>query len=106
MPPSVNVNKLLDDLHLVDMQFTVYVAELRHCDFWVGATDQEQEGTWRWVQDNTLVTYANWNHNEPNNGSGDEHCAMMLWVFNWSWNDARCKYDNACYICQTTMQEE
>lgn len=73
---------------------------LRHCDFWIGANDEKSENDWRWVSNADPISYTNWNLNEPNNGAGDEHCAMMLWVFNWKWNDARCKHDNACYICE------
>jgi len=76
----------------------------RHCDFWAGATDQGSEGKWYWVANKRPLSYNNWNHNEPNNGNGDEHCMHMLWVFNWAWNDARCNYDNACYICEAKVR--
>lgn len=82
----------------------MFSSELRHCDFWIGANDQEVEGQWRWAATRNLLSYTHWNHNEPNNGNGDEHCAVMLWVFNWVWNDARCKYDRACYVCEMTLK--
>ncbi|KAK2155690.1 hypothetical protein LSH36_233g02010, partial [Paralvinella palmiformis] len=77
--------------------------DTRHCDFWTGATDKYAEGDWRWVANNNALSYSNWNHNEPNNGRGDEHCMQMLWVFNWAWNDAKCNYNNACYICEIPL---
>ena len=80
------------------------VSELRHCDFWTGASDSNHDGQWRWVGKKTPLSYTNWNHNEPNNGNGDEHCMHMLWVFGWMWNDARCNYDSACFICEIIKQ--
>jgi len=80
--------------------------DLKQCDFWIGANDEKAENDWRWVSNGDPITYSNWRPNEPNNGGGrnkgdgNEHCAMMLWVFSWAWNDASCKNENACYICE------
>lgn len=67
---------------------------------WIGASDENQEGTWRWVTGpegeangglGTLLTsgYENWNTAEPNNNGGNEHYAHMM---DWTsppgrWND-------------------
>uniref|UniRef100_UPI0025CCEA14 HYR domain-containing protein n=1 Tax=Sphingomonas sp. TaxID=28214 RepID=UPI0025CCEA14 len=51
---------------------------------WIGFTDRDVEGTYRWVT-NEPITYTNWSGGEPNN-AGDEDWA----VINWSgptWND-------------------
>ena len=68
---------------------------------WIGASDREQEGVWRWVTGpegledlgrGRLLNqgFTNWNDGEPNN-SGDEDYAHMM---DWStppgrWNDLR-----------------
>ncbi len=67
---------------------------------WIGASDEAQEGTWRWVTGpegeingglGMLLTsgYQNWNTAEPNNSGGNEHYAHMM---DWTsppgrWND-------------------
>lgn len=76
--------------------------DTRHCDFWTSGTDRQKEGEWRWLSTGETLAYHNWNIGEPNNGSHDEHCLNLMWVFNWAWNDARCNADNACYICETS----
>jgi formylglycine-generating enzyme len=54
--------------------------------FWLGGSDAEQEGVWRWI-DGTPITYGRWQSNEPNNQSGVEH-ALHVVVGNTIWNDA------------------
>ncbi|VDI54848.1 Hypothetical predicted protein [Mytilus galloprovincialis] len=46
-------------------------------NMWIGANDIDQEGTWRWIYDNTPVDFTNWNKKEPNNYKGNENCADM-----------------------------
>ena len=45
---------------------------------WLGATDEEREGRWVWV-DGSVLTYNKWNTNQPNNngGRGPENYLMM-----------------------------
>jgi serine/threonine-protein kinase len=46
--------------------------------FWLGATDEAQEGRWLW-SDGSPVTYVNWDADQPNNiGEGGEHYLMLL----------------------------
>lgn len=92
--------------------------ELQNCDFWTSGTDQQEEGIWVW---NTTATdavsgsnselllnrissrSANWQTGEPNNSNGQEHCLLMDWYARWTWNDASCNTERACYVCEIDM---
>jgi gliding motility-associated-like protein len=62
---------------------------------WIGGSDAASEGTWKWVtgpEAGTLMTYTNWNNNEPNNTGGDEDYAHVTDPddpdsINGAWND-------------------
>ena len=62
-------------------------------DLWIGGTDQENEGIWRWISGSPR-TYSNWNEGEPNNGGEGGPDEDYAWI--WSpasnpsgtWNDA------------------
>ncbi len=53
--------------------------------FWLGLTDKDEEGNWKWISSEP-VTYKNWYPGEPNNGGGNEDYALT-W-HGGSWNDA------------------
>ena len=54
-------------------------------EYWLGGTDQEQEGEWRWVTGEKWK-YSQWAGGEPNNYTGGEN---YLGVFSkpCGWND-------------------
>ena len=66
--------------------------------YWVGASDSEVEGQWRWV-DASSVTADVWSSGEPNNGGGNEDCATV-YSNSKKMNDARCSRQFG-YICQS-----
>ncbi|XP_042167767.1 C-type lectin domain family 4 member E-like isoform X1 [Oncorhynchus tshawytscha] len=63
--------------------------------FWIGLTDSEQEGIWKWVDGTTSTTTQFWREGEPNNAQGGENCAVFnnfrdtLGIIQ-SWNDQPC----------------
>jgi len=56
---------------------------------WLGATDEAQEGVWRWVN-GSKFTYADWFRTEPNNYRKNEHYLEVSPNFGskWEWFDA------------------
>ncbi|MFM8295591.1 MAG: choice-of-anchor L domain-containing protein, partial [Microcystaceae cyanobacterium] len=53
--------------------------------FWIGYTDQAEEGLWQWISGETS-SYTNWSGGEPNN-YGEEDYAVTNWVSPGTWND-------------------
>ena len=67
---------------------------------WIGATDEGNEGIWKWV-DGSSVTYAKWGKGQPNNKGSAEHYAM-IWTNDWSWSDQPDKSEQhrTFFICE------
>lgn len=64
------------------------LAALATGSVWIGANDEEQEGTFRWAGGG-LVDYAAWAPNQPDNWEGVEDCGE-LHGFDQLWNDRPC----------------
>lgn len=59
-----------------------------HETYWIGFTDEGDEGHWYWVSGEP-VTYINWQPGEPSNYQGIENYGEMdtNWPHNGKWND-------------------
>ncbi|MBQ7220795.1 MAG: C-type lectin domain-containing protein [Synergistaceae bacterium] len=53
---------------------------------WLGATDEEREGTWKWVTGEDW-NYTNWRTGQPDNAGGKEHYLHFNWGERGKWND-------------------
>uniref|UniRef100_A0A3Q1HJU7 C-type lectin domain-containing protein n=1 Tax=Anabas testudineus TaxID=64144 RepID=A0A3Q1HJU7_ANATE len=70
---------------------------------WIGLTDKQTEGKWRWVDGTVLTTPSFWAESEPNN-EGDEDCAEIRHYDSQnSWNDASCNI-RKYWICEITLK--
>ncbi|MBN1797723.1 MAG: caspase family protein [Spirochaetales bacterium] len=66
-----------------------------NANIWIGFTDIDSEGRWKWVT-GERTSYTKWDQHQPDNGGGNyqEDCAAIMvileyWVKNiYSWNDA------------------
>ncbi|XP_013402508.1 perlucin-like [Lingula anatina] len=78
-----------------------YVRTYFPADFnwWLGGNDMAQEGRWVWVDTNKVMTYTNWNPEEPNNIKGIEHCLELRSDYTHKWNDAPCGKAKS-FICE------
>ncbi|XP_034146960.1 C-type lectin domain family 4 member E-like isoform X2 [Esox lucius] len=75
--------------------------------YWIGLTDSEKEGTWRWVDGTTPPTPQFWRQGEPNNAHEDENCVVFNSFTNslgniWSWNDQPCSLKTN-WVCEYTL---
>jgi hypothetical protein len=70
-------------------QFLTFLARQQGIEAaWLGATDEEVEGRWVWV-DGTPMRYSNWSPigNQPNNKQGIEHFAVLYLAHDGKWSD-------------------
>lgn len=64
----------------------------------IGATDEVEEGVWRWVTGEPLsTTYTNWRQDEPNNVDNEDYCVMEQGL----WNDV--KDGGRPFVCEFTQ---
>uniref|UniRef100_A0AAQ6IC43 C-type lectin domain-containing protein n=1 Tax=Anabas testudineus TaxID=64144 RepID=A0AAQ6IC43_ANATE len=70
---------------------------------WIGLTDMEREGKWKWV-DGTPLTTSYWSSHEPNGVPGrDEDCAEIKnYDLEKSWNDESCHLERF-WICEKIL---
>jgi serine/threonine protein kinase len=74
---------------------------------WIGATDEQTEGQWAWL-DGTKLTYTNWDTGQPNNGAGSgEHYLLKLFTFQgkshegrWCDQPLQSKLHNPGFACE------
>lgn len=63
---------------------------------WIGLSDTQEEGKWKWVDGAHLLGSGFWRQGEPNGAT--EHC-VELYNSNGEWNDAYCSKNNP-WICE------
>ena len=69
-------------------------------DLWIGATDREIEGTWRYTRNNQVLDYSNWGDGYLDNARGRQHCALMHRYHGLkTWDDRDCGHKKL-YVCE------
>ncbi|XP_064485332.1 collectin-11-like [Ornithodoros turicata] len=73
------------------------VAKVRNA--YIGLTDVEQEGVWRWLNGDRLKTKQFWKPGAPDNHNDLEHCAQLGNEIDFGWDDVNCATVSK-YLCQ------
>ncbi|GAA6084605.1 C-type lectin domain family 4 member M-like [Tachysurus ichikawai] len=77
------------------------VTQLSNNEAWIGLSDRDREGVWKWVDGSPLTTRF-WCQGEPNN-AGDEDCAETGSPSRNCWNDQPCQ-SQLIWICEKSLQ--
>ena len=78
--------------------------------YWIGLSDIDNEGEWKWTDGTELTGYNKWKSGQPNN-KGDQDCVAILegnytaGLYNAEWNDLKCS-KKLRYICKKSPGEK
>ncbi|XP_070691453.1 CD209 antigen-like protein C [Pempheris klunzingeri] len=71
----------------------------KHYDVaWIGLSDKQQEGKWKWVDGSDLEGAGFWQEGEPNDHNSNEDCVEVSRTAS-AWNDASCD-TKFSWICE------
>lgn len=76
--------------------------------YWIGLTDKDEEGAWKWVNGSKVQPETFWNCNQPDNSGGIEHCATVGSYeecgYPMDWNDDECEEQHK-FICEKEAED-
>ena len=78
--------------------------------YWIGLSDIDKEGEWKWTDGTGLTGYKKWKSGQPNN-KGHQDCEAILGGdynvghHNAEWNDLKCSKQLG-YICKKSPGEK
>lgn len=84
-----------------DEQNFINSLNFERTDYWIGGTDEDCEGRWKWITDEAWQ-YENWHDNQPDNDKDIENYLVLVTSWNNEWNDAPLEgaNDDRGFICE------
>ncbi|XP_052765778.1 C-type lectin-like [Mya arenaria] len=95
----VHVNDALENDFIKD-----HLRDLKPNHWWIGITDEDIEGVWKWFDTDNVASFTDW---QPNDHShNDEDCAIFVSVYDFKWADTPCNTPNTVFppICETSSR--
>jgi len=89
----VEIESAEEDAAIIDAIYSQQYDTLKRQP-WLGLTDSESEGTFKFASSGNTAVYTNWAPNEPNDKYGTENCVHigMEWWAKDQWNDNNCNF--------------
>ncbi|VDH99766.1 Hypothetical predicted protein [Mytilus galloprovincialis] len=78
---------------------TLLGAQRHSTVYWVGGSDWDNEGEWKWEPHAIPFNFTNWHKGQPNNVGNYEHCLALHRVYHYEFADNNC-HSPQHYLCE------
>ncbi|KAH3854057.1 hypothetical protein DPMN_096596 [Dreissena polymorpha] len=86
----VTVETRAEDMFIKDTARRLFKSELgTRNSFWMGASDLEVEGPWRWYPNHQMLNYTSF-YSVAESHTPDQDCLILWGAFNMGWGDYYC----------------
>ncbi|XP_072526001.1 CD209 antigen-like protein A [Salminus brasiliensis] len=88
-----------------EQEFVDSLINCKDAAVFIGLTDRDKEGVWKWV-DGSALTTAYWESGQPNNGKwlNDQDCVVTGPQLGKRWNDKPCQ-NFQYWICEKKLED-
>ncbi|XP_078693014.1 alpha-N-acetylgalactosamine-specific lectin-like [Branchiostoma floridae x Branchiostoma belcheri] len=90
------------DAETNDLLISLYKAAIsRGSGFWLGLSDEREEGVFEWADGSRIGVYTLWSPHEPKKGNFADHkdCVFLRPFARGTWSTVSCS-NRAHFICQ------
>ena len=69
---------------------------------WIGGTDLENEGIWKWEASGDPVPYSGWYCGQPSDRKGNQNCMVISIGYKGRFDDTMCDKELG-YFCEENL---